>query len=222
MGMSGGVFRAARWGMMIALAVGRAWAADGATIARDGTDGGAPACASCHGAVGEGNAEAGFPHLGGLAAGYLEHELDGFADGSRENEIMGPIAQALKPDERAAVAAYYADLPAPKETASQAPDETALARGRTLADVGAWTRGLAACGQCHGPAGEGVGAAFPALAGQPASYLAAQLVAWKDGTRRNDPLRLMAGLSGKLSGAEVAAVSAYYASLPAAHARGAR
>lgn len=222
MGLSGGVTRAARWGMMIALVAGHARAADGAAIARDGTAGGAPACAACHGAAGEGNAEAGFPHLGGLAAGYLAHELDGFADGSRRNEVMGPIAQSLTPEERAALAAYYAGLPAPREMPAQAPDAADLARGRTLAEVGAWDRGLPACGQCHGPAGEGVGAAFPALAGQPASYLAAQLAAWKDGTRRNDPLGLMAGLSGKLSEADVTAVGAYYASLPAAHTGGAR
>ena len=55
----------------------------------------------------------------------------------------------------------------------------------------------------------------PKLAGQSAEYIANQLKAWKDGKRTNDPLHLMAGISGKLNDRQVAAVAAYYANLPA-------
>ncbi len=61
-----------------------------------------------------------------------------------------------------------------------------------------------------------VSANFPALAGQSASYIVSQLVAWKAGTRANDPLDLMKSVAGKLDDDEVAAVAAYYASLPPA------
>ncbi|WP_432212989.1 c-type cytochrome, partial [Pseudomonas aeruginosa] len=39
----------------------------------------------------------------------------------------------------------------------------------------------------HGPAGSGVGEAFPPLQGQGEMYLSNQLRAWQLGTRRNDP-----------------------------------
>lgn len=203
---------------MILLVAGPACASDGGEIARNGTQTGAPACAACHGDDGGGSVDGGFPRLAGLAAGYLTHELDSFGDGSRENETMAPIAQALTSDERRAVAAYYAGLPAPQAAEASAPDGVLSSRGRNLAETGDWSRGVPACGQCHGPAGEGVGAAFPALAGQPAAYLLAQLSAWKARTRHNDPLGLMKGIADKLSDQDGAAVSAYYAALPASQA----
>jgi cytochrome c553 len=45
-----------------------------------------------------------------------------------------------------------------------------------------------------------------------------QLKAWKDGKRTNDPLHLMTGISSRLSDGQIAAVAAYYASLPVAAA----
>src|SRR3546814_1221248 len=61
------------------------------------------------------------------------------------------------------------------------------------------SRGLLPCADCHGPKGEGLGPANPALAGQPAVYLAAQLRAWRRGERRNDPGNVMTGISDRKS-----------------------
>jgi len=61
----------------------------------------------------------------------------------------------------------------------------------------------------------GVGEHFPPLIGQSANYLASQLHAWQQGTRSNDPLQLMHSVAGKLSDADIAAVSAWYATPPA-------
>lgn len=203
-------------GLMMCLVACPARATDAGEIARNGTQAGAPACASCHGDHGGGSAENGFPRLAGLAGGYLVHELDSFVDGTRQNEIMSPIAQALTPDERRAVAAFYAALPASKIAADMStPDTTVMARGKALAETGEWSKGLPACAQCHGPGGQGVGTVFPALAGQPAAYLTSQLSAWKAGTRHNDPLGLMKGIAAKLGEDDGAAAAAYYAALPA-------
>ncbi len=191
-----------------------AFAKDAEDIVHNGNGNGAPACMSCHGEHGEGNLAAGYPRLSGFAPDYILHELQSFDDGSRANEIMQTIAKALSEEDRKALAAFYADSIAPKLEDGKAPDAKVLARGKLLADTGDWARGLPGCGQCHGPAGQGVGTAFPALAGQPAAYLAAQFAAWKGKTRTNDPLGLMAGLAAKMTDADVAAVSAYYASLP--------
>ena len=167
-------------------------------------------CISCHGAKGEGMAA--FPRLAGSGQAYLQAQLDAFADGSRKNAVMQPIAQNLKPTERQALALYFSQLPAPF-TASDAAQPSPSDTGAWLATRGRWADQLPACAQCHGPAGSGVGAQFPPLAGLPAVYIAEQLQAWKAGSRPPGPLALMSEIAKKLSAAEVTAVSAYYAHL---------
>ncbi|KVO33562.1 cytochrome C [Burkholderia ubonensis] len=186
-------------------------AALGKTIAAQGTATGVAACIGCHGSNGEGNAAAAFPRLAGVPAAYLSAQLAAFADGSRPNPVMQPIAKALSAHERDAVAAYFASLPAPpgiaaRDDAPAAPSDT----GAWLATRGRWTQGLPACAQCHGPGGIGVGSAFPPLAGQPAAYLANQLHGWQHGARPPGPMALMPLVASKLSDADIDAVTAYY------------
>jgi cytochrome c553 len=192
----------------------RARAADGQAIAANGNGRDAPACSACHGQHGEGQPDPASPRLAGLDSGYLVEQLDAFAQGSRNNETMGPIAKALSTDERQAVATFYAGLDAAKIQEPKKPDDKTIAIGRSLADRGDWSKGLPGCGACHGAAGQGVGKTFPKLAGQSAEYITSQLKAWKDGKRTDDPLHLMTGISSKLNDDQVAAVAAYYASLP--------
>jgi len=195
-----------------------AHAADGRQIAAGGNGRNAPACSACHGAQGEGQPDAAYPRLAGLDSAYLIEQLDAFADGSRDNETMAPIAKALTPDERQAVAKFYAGSVPPKIEESHKADDKTIASGAALANRGDWSKGLPGCGQCHGPAGQGVGKTFPQLAGQSAGYIISQLKGWKDGKRTNDPLHLMTGIASKLNDDQVAAVAAYYASLPLAAA----
>lgn len=196
----------------LALAVGAAHATtpDAAHIASAGNGRGAPACASCHGADGGGQAAAGFPRLAGLDATYLQHQLDSFADGTRSNSTMDPIAKALDAGERKALASYYAALPTPPPPpGAEASGDNAL--GEQLATRGMWDKGVPACVQCHGPGGVGVGANFPPLAGQSRVYIANQLHAWQRGQRTNDPLGLMQHVAAALSDADIQAVSAWFA-----------
>jgi len=73
--------------------------------------------------------------------------------------------------------------------------------------------GTVACATCHGQSGGGdEGGAFPRLAGLNAGYLARQLRGFRDGGRDHPIMSPMAKL---LTDTEVAAVSAYYAALPA-------
>jgi cytochrome c553 len=120
---------------------------------------------------------------------------------------MTPIAKALDYDDRQAVAAYYAGLAAPLWIAPSRPDTAAA----ELYHGGDPSRALPACAGCHGAAGEGLGAANPPLAGQPAAYLAEQLRLWRDSRRRNDPLGVMLAISRSLTPAEIAAISRYAA-----------
>jgi cytochrome c553 len=198
-----------------ALAAPTAHAMDAAQLATQGNGKGAPPCLGCHGADGGGQAAAGFPRLAGLDASYLRRQLDSFADGTRDNPVMKPVATALTTDERQALAEYYSQLPLPAALARPAtPAPAPDSRGALLATRGRWSRQVPACEQCHGPGGVGVGAAFPPLAGQSAAYIAAQLKAWQQGRRHNDPLALMQHISTALDDQDITAVAAWFAAQP--------
>jgi cytochrome c553 len=190
--------------------------AEGAAIALHGNTRGAPACLACHGAQGEGIPENGFPRLAGLDAGYLRTQLDAFAQGRRVNAMMTPIAQTLSGDERVEVARYYAGSSGSASLAAPVPEMNSP--GALLARQGRWSQGLPACIQCHGATGAGVGATFPALAGQSSVYLENQLRNWQRGTRGPGPLGLMKVVADKLSAADIQAVAAYFSALPASGA----
>ena len=203
-----------------------ALATDAAEIASSGNGAGAPACSACHGQSGEGRPDAGYPRLAGLNADYLLQQLNDFASGARASDIMHPVAKALSEDERKAMAAFYASAAAKKAPAGQKPDQKLRTAGAALAERGLWAKGIPACGQCHGPDGQGVGNTFPRLAGQSSAYIIAQLTSWKDGKRTNDPLHLMTGIASKLDDQQIAAVADYYAALepqePTAETKGAK
>jgi cytochrome c553 len=69
-------------------------------------------CANCHGSSGEGGLT-GAPRLAGLPQTYLAQQLVAYANGTRPQAVMTPIARALTLEEREAIAAYYAGLRAP-------------------------------------------------------------------------------------------------------------
>jgi cytochrome c553 len=191
-------------------------APSGATLAQQGNGHGAAPCMACHSADGGGQAAAGFPRLAGLPAAYLRKQLEDFANGSRVNATMQPVAMALSDAERDALADYYSKLPVPTPAASPAPTADVAQRGQALATRGRWSNSLPACEQCHGPGGMGVGDHFPPLAGQSSVYIGNELHAWQQGSRHNDPLQLMQSVAGKLNDADIAAISAWYAAQPIA------
>ncbi|WP_448651170.1 c-type cytochrome [Pseudomonas fluorescens] len=201
-------------GSTLLLLLGNAYALDGKKIFNEGgSQPGAMPCVACHGADGLGLAAAGFPRLAGLPAEYVRKQLTDFSSGARGNPVMQPLAKALTEAEITAVSQAVAAMPFAAPIAlqrSEMPGNPA----QKLALQGAWERQVPACVSCHGPAGVGVGDAFPPLAGQPAAYLAAQLTAWQTGTRRNDPNDLMGHIAKSLTPEEVQGVAHYFASLP--------
>jgi cytochrome c553 len=72
-------------------------------------------CAACHGEHGEGRGELFYPMLASQHYSYLLRELDLIVNGERgnSNPAMPPILQTLSADDKRAVAAYLAQLPAP-------------------------------------------------------------------------------------------------------------
>lgn len=190
------------------------WAADvsaGAKIAANGGSQGAAACASCHGANGEGSST--FPPLAGQSAGYLERQLHDFAAGKRKAPTMEPNARALTDAEKADVAAYYASLKLPVHS-KVGPLPTAKdSKGAWLVERGRWADGIPACAKCHGPGGTGVGVDFPAIGHLSAAYMQSQVDAWQKKTRDAGPLGLMGSVAQKLTKQDIEDVAAYYQQL---------
>jgi thiosulfate dehydrogenase len=189
-----------------------AFAESAKTIVMRGTKSGAQACSACHRVMGQGHTASGAPRLAGLDAGYILRQLDNFADGKRRNGIMRRNARALTPAERKAVAAYFARQKV--ETVGERGNAAQLAYGRAIADSGDWGNGVPSCSQCHGPHGSGVGSFAPRITGQTVGYIEAQLRAWAAGTRKGDPMGLMAGIAKRLNAQEISAVATYYAAYP--------
>ena len=75
-------------------------------------------CAGCHGEHGEGRPELFFPMLASQHYGYLLRELDLILSGERgnSNPAMPPILKNYTTDDKQAIAAYLAQLPAPGKT----------------------------------------------------------------------------------------------------------
>ncbi|WP_106803783.1 c-type cytochrome [Pseudomonas sp. S5D5] len=200
-------------GSALLLMLGNAHALEGNKIFTEGgSQPGAMPCVACHGADGLGMAAAGFPRLAGLPAAYLRKQLEDFKRASRSHPVMQPVAKALTDAEIDAVSQALAAMPAPAPTSAQR-SEMPSNPTQKLALQGAWERQIPACVSCHGPAGSGVGDAFPPLAGQPAAYLKAQLLAWQGGTRHNDPNDLMGHIAKSLTADEVQSVAEYFAGL---------
>jgi len=82
--------------------------------------------------------------------------------------------------------------------------------GAHAQDAAAGKAKAAACAMCHGPAGIAVAPDTPNLAGQPASYIAEQLKAYRGGTRKHEIMSLMAK---PLSDADIANLAAWFSSI---------
>jgi cytochrome c553 len=181
----------------------------GELVALSGADAGAEfACIACHGLNGAGDG-AGSPRLAGLDAGYLERQLSDYADSRRQHPQMQWISRRLNAGQRRAVAEYYAALPWTAEDGRQ----QAMMR---LYHHGDPARGIQPCAACHGQNGEGIGAANPPLAGQPAGFIAEQLALWRKSKRRNDPGDEMLRISQLLTPSEIRQVAIYSANLSGA------
>lgn len=185
----------------------------GAQLAAQGDGSGAP-CLACHGADGAGMDAAGYPRLAGLDAGYLFKQMQDYNSGKRVSPIMQPNIDNFDDQQLQDLAAYYASLPVPAPAPSNAGKDM-LALGKKLAEEGDWDNYIPPCSSCHGPGNRGVGADFPALAGQHPSYIRSQLQAWQSDQRNNDPNLLMTAIAERLTPEQIDAVAAYLGTLNA-------
>lgn len=174
----------------------------------------ASTCAACHQADGSGkHVEGGesWPRLAGMNAEYFIKQFRDFKSGTRQNATMTPFINMLNEQQLVDVAAYYEQLePTPGQGGENASEAT-LKRGEQIAERGDWSKYLVSCKSCHGPGNRGAGASFPGIAGQHAGYIKAQLKAWQESTRKNDPQNLMGTIAGRMSDEDIHAVAVWLA-----------
>ena len=92
-----------------------------------------------------------------------------------------------------------------------AKDKDLATMGERIYRGGTAARQIAACASCHSPNGAGIPAQYPRVSGQHSDYTASQLVAFRDGVRKNSPQ--MAQIAAKLNDREIRAVADYIAGL---------
>jgi cytochrome c553 len=95
--------------------------------------------------------------------------------------------------------------------ANFAKEKDLVVLGERIYRGGIADRQIAACAGCHTPTGAGIPSQYPRISGQHADYAVAQLVAFRDGVRKNSAQ--MMGVAAKLNDREIKAVSDYIAGL---------
>lgn len=171
-------------------------------------------CAACHNPDGN-SVQSANPKLAAQHAEYLFKQMQEFkaAEGKqpvRVNAVMNGMIAAYNEDQMRDLAAYFA---AQTLIGEKARNRETIEAGQKLYRAGAMAKGLPACAACHGPAGAGIPAQYPRIGGQFAEYIEAQLKAFRDGTRSNDPNKMMRMIAIKMTDAETKAVSDYIAGL---------
>ncbi|MBK6863030.1 MAG: cytochrome c4 [Ideonella sp.] len=189
-----------------------AWAAEPAKAAAKpdlarGQEISTQVCAACHTADGSRGTPAN-PILQGQIPEYLVKQLQEFKSGKRENAIMQGMSATLSDADMKNVAAFYASKEA-KPGFAKNKDTVVL--GEKIYRGGIADRMIPACAGCHTPDGGGIPAQYPRLSGQHAEYSQAQLVAFRDGVRKNS--LQMTGVAAKMNDREIKAVSDYIAGL---------
>ena len=171
-------------------------------------------CVACHGVDGNSPTSAN-PNLAGQVEEYIAKQLKNFKPVGdkppvRNNPIMTGMAAPLSDEDIKNVAAWFSSQ---KQKPAAAKDEKQIALGQKIWRQGDFKKGVPACAGCHGPAGAGLPAQYPRLAGQFQEYTEAQLKAFRVDERANDPEKMMRMIAAKLSDAEIKAVAEYAAGL---------
>lgn len=162
-------------------------------------------CMACHGVDGNSPSPE-WPSIAGQHAPYLERQLKAFKAGERTNDLMSPMAMILSDEDMADLAAYFST----QKVRGGETEPSKLALGQRVYRAGNVDAGVMACTACHGPSGTGNPlAGYASVQGQHATYVAAQLRAYRAGTRQTDPNQMMRNVAKLLSDEEIDAVASY-------------
>ena len=168
---------------------------------------GVTACLTCHGPKGQ-SAVATWPKLSAQHAAYTAKQLKNFKEGTRANPVMMGMAATLTEQDMQNIGAYLAKQPLSQGVAQ---NKNTIELGQSIYRGGIAAKGVPACAACHSPTGAGIPAQYPLLGGQWADYTSSQLLAFREGVRKNSSQ--MTAIATKLSDQEMKAVSDYIAGL---------
>jgi len=164
-------------------------------------------CASCHGAGGNSGTPAN-PKLAQQHPEYIVKQLQEFKSGKRPSPIMQGFAAQLTDADMKNIGAYVGSQ---KAKAGFAKDKDLVASGEKIYRGGIAKTQVAACAGCHSPNGAGIPAQYPRLSGQHADYVAAQMIAFREGNRKNSVQ--MNAIAAKMNDREIRAVADFIAGL---------
>jgi cytochrome c553 len=162
-------------------------------------------CVACHGVDGNSvNPE--WPKLAGQHPEYIAKQLQAFKSGARKNPLMSPMAAPLSDQDMEDLAAYFSA----QATKGGETEPSKVSTGQRIYRGGNAASQTPACLACHGPNGRGnPPALYPSIRGQYATYVAAQLRAYKSGARATDQNQMMRNVAASLPDEQIDAVASY-------------
>jgi len=149
----------------------------GGAIAAEDIEQKAQLCATCHGADGVPINKT-TPVIWGQEEGYIYLQLRDFQKGTRKNALMEPIVAQLERQDMYDLAAYFTKKKWPNLGQPSAASEVAVKADSAASSIG--------CRGCHLEHFQGDGTTAR-LAGQWQEYLLSQMLAFRDGSRGNNP-----------------------------------
>lgn len=167
----------------------------------------AAVCAACHGADGNSGTPA-YPKLSQQHPEYLIKQLQEYKSDKRNNAVMKGFASTLSDEDMRNISFWVTTN---KAKPGFAKEKELVGLGERIYRGGISDRQVPACAGCHSPNGAGIPAQYPRLSGQHAEYSIAQLVAFRDGVRKNS--LQMTQIAAKMNDREIKAVSDYIAGL---------
>lgn len=173
-------------------------------------------CAACHGLDGNSPAPE-WPKLAGQHEDYAYRQTVMVRDGGRDVPVMLPFVTGLSDQDIADISAYFATRIIMPGVADDSPipdrEQSFAELGQDLYRGGKSDAGVPACLACHGAAGRGIPATgYPSLAGQHATYTAAQLRFFQQGNHygdEGDPSTIMVSIAQRLDDTEINALATY-------------
>lgn len=162
-------------------------------------------CIACHSLDGN-SVNPQWPSIAGQHASYIIKHVKAIRAGERSAPLMQPMVIDITDQQIEDVAAYYST----QRIKGQEAAKNVVERGEKIYRGGHADSKIPACLACHGPNGRGIpGSNYPQVRSQWAVYNAAQLQAYKNGTRKTDQSEIMRDVASRLSDADIEAVAQY-------------
>ena len=167
-------------------------------------------CQECHGNSGT-SISPYVPKLAGQFTPYIAKQIHDFQTGARKHPIMTVMAESLDDGKLYDIAAFFSSRPKVRD---EEPDTNAV--GRRLFLAGDSARGIPPCSSCHGQDGAGRSdedSLVPMIGGQRKGYLINQLLAWRNGDRKNSPDGTMNMIAKLLTDSDIDKVAGFISGL---------